>query len=67
MSHAGYATRSAASRLPIVMAAPRAEEEADGAKKEASGKKGFRDAATEGDAREGECRRLSSRLISRKR
>jgi len=49
------------------MAAYRDREDADGAKKEASGKKGFRDAATEGDAREGECRRLSSRLISRKR
>ena len=67
MSHAGYATRTAASRLPIVMAAPPAGEEADGAKKEASGKKGFRGAATEGEATEGECRRLSSRLISRKR
>ena len=67
MSHAGYATRTATSCLPIAMAAYRDRENADGAKKEASGKKGFRGASTELEATEGECRRPSSRLISRKR
>src|SRR5208282_2323791 len=67
MSQAGSSTRSAASDLPDVTGATRMAEDDDGAKKEASGMKGFRGASTEGGAREGGCRRLNSRLISRKR